>query len=57
VIWFAVVLLLAAIVSGATASVVGFDIGSLLTPLLADRSGAARAARLVSRLRQMDLGL
>src|SRR6188474_517154 len=33
------VLLLVAVVSGATASVVGFGIGSLLTPLLAARYG------------------
>ena len=45
---FAAVLLLAAIVSGATASVVGFGIGSLLTPLLAARFGTSVAVAAVT---------
>jgi uncharacterized membrane protein YfcA len=47
-IWFAVVLLLVAILSGATASVVGFGIGSLLTPLLAARYGTSVAVAAVT---------
>ena len=35
--WFLVALLLVAVLSGATAAVVGFGIGSLLTPLVAAR--------------------
>ena len=38
--WFSFALLGVAILSGATASVVGFGIGSLLTPLLTARYGA-----------------
>lgn len=37
--WFLIVLFLVAMFSGATAAVVGFGIGSLLTPLLAWRVG------------------
>jgi uncharacterized membrane protein YfcA len=48
VIWFSLLLLLAAIVSGATASVVGFGIGSLLTPLLATRYDASVAIAAVT---------
>ena len=44
--YFAV--LVAAILSGATASVVGFGIGSLLTPLLAVRFGTAAAVAAVT---------
>jgi uncharacterized membrane protein YfcA len=46
--WYSVVLLLVAIVSGATASVVGFGIGSLLTPLLAARFGTSVAVAAVT---------
>ncbi len=45
--WFYAVLLLAAVFSGATASVVGFGIGSLLTPLLATRLGTGVAVAAV----------
>lgn len=45
---FAIALLLVAILSGATASVVGFGIGSLLTPLLAARVGTPVAVALVA---------
>lgn len=38
-VWFFVALTLVAVLSGATAAVVGFGIGSLLTPLLALRVG------------------
>lgn len=41
-------LLLVAVVSGATASVVGFGIGSLLTPLLTIRFGATAAVAAVT---------
>lgn len=46
--WFSLVLLLVAILSGATASVVGFGIGSLLTPLLAARFGTSVAVAAVT---------
>ncbi len=45
--WFFAALLLAAILAGATASVVGFGIGSLLTPLLAARFGTGVAVAAV----------
>jgi uncharacterized membrane protein YfcA len=41
--WFAGLVLLTALVAGATASVVGFGIGSLLTPVLAARFGTETA--------------
>jgi hypothetical protein len=41
--WFLAVLTVVAVLSGATASVVGFGIGSLLTPLLAERVGMPTA--------------
>ena len=47
-IWFSFALLLVAIASGATASVVGFGIGSLLTPLLAARYGTDVAVAAVT---------
>ncbi len=46
--WFFAVLFLIAILSGATASVVGFGIGSLLTPLLATRFGTGLAVAAVT---------
>ena len=46
--WFAAAVLLVAILSGATASVVGFGIGSLLTPLLALRYGTSTAVAAVT---------
>src|SRR5262249_19555660 len=46
--WFALVLLLVAIFAGATASVVGFGIGSLLTPLLATQVGTKLAVAAVT---------
>lgn len=46
--WYWVVLLLVAALSGATASVVGFGIGSLLTPLLAARYGTSVAVAAVT---------
>jgi uncharacterized membrane protein YfcA len=46
--WFVVLLLAAAIVSGATASVVGFGIGSLLTPVFAMRYGTDTAIAAVA---------
>lgn len=45
---FLVAVFLAAIFSGATASVVGFGIGSLMTPLLAVRFGTVTAVALVT---------
>ena len=45
--WFLVVVFLVAILSGVTASVVGFGIGSLLTPLLAEAVGTALAVAAV----------
>jgi uncharacterized protein len=45
---FIVAIFLAAILSGATASVVGFGIGSLLTPLLAVSFGASTAVAAVT---------
>lgn len=47
-IWFASAVFLIAVLSGATASVVGFGIGSLLTPLLALRFGASTAVAAVT---------
>ena len=44
---FFVAVFVVAILSGATASVVGFGIGSLMTPLLAARFGTATAVALV----------
>jgi uncharacterized membrane protein YfcA len=41
--WFVAAVLLTAVVAGATASVVGFGIGSLLTPLFALRFGTDAA--------------
>lgn len=46
--WFDLALLLVAVLSGATASVVGFGIGSLLTPLLATRLDVASAVAAVA---------
>lgn len=46
--WFLALLFLVAILSGATASVVGFGIGSLLTPLLATRLGMSVAVAAVA---------
>ena len=45
---FFVAVLIAAILSGATATVVGFGIGSLMTPLLAIKFGTATAVALVT---------
>lgn len=45
---FAIIVLIVAALSGATAAVVGFGIGSLLTPLLAIRYGMPVAVALVS---------
>jgi hypothetical protein len=45
---FFVALFVVAILAGATASVVGFGIGSLMTPLLAVRFGTATAVALVT---------
>ncbi len=45
---FSLLLLVIAIIAGATASVVGFGIGSLLTPLLATRFGAGVAVAAVT---------
>ena len=44
---FFIAVFVVAILSGATASVVGFGIGSLMTPLLATRFGTATAVALV----------
>jgi uncharacterized membrane protein YfcA len=46
--WFLGALFIVAIISGATASVVGFGIGSLLTPLLAVRFGTGVAVAAVT---------
>jgi hypothetical protein len=46
--WFYLTILLAAVFSGATATVVGFGIGSLLTPLLAVRFGSSVAVAAVT---------
>ncbi len=46
--WFLVAVLVLGVVSGATASVVGFGIGSLMTPLLALRFGPELAIAAVS---------
>ena len=45
---FELLLLLAAVLSGATASIAGFGIGSLLTPLLATRFGMPAAVAAVT---------
>jgi uncharacterized membrane protein YfcA len=45
---FLVALLIVAILSGATASIVGFGIGSLLTPLVAMQTGMSLAVSLVT---------
>ena len=46
--WFLAALFLVALFSGATASVVGFGIGSLLTPLFAEAVGTATAVAAVT---------
>lgn len=46
--WFSFAVLLIAIFAGATASVVGFGIGSLLTPLLVARYGTSVAVDAVT---------
>jgi hypothetical protein len=46
--WFSLAILLIAILSGSTATIVGFGIGSLLTPLLSVRFGTAIAVAAVS---------
>lgn len=46
--WFDFAIFIVAIVAGATASVVGFGIGSLLTPLLAISMGASLAVAAVT---------
>ena len=46
--WFLLAVALVAVLSGAAASVVGFGIGSLLTPLLAARVGTAAAVAAVA---------
>lgn len=46
--WFFALLFLVAVLSGATATVVGFGIGSLLTPLLATRLGMPVAVAAVA---------
>jgi uncharacterized membrane protein YfcA len=46
--WFLVALFVVATISGATAAIAGFGIGSLLTPLLATRLGMATAVAAVS---------
>jgi uncharacterized membrane protein YfcA len=48
VIWFTVAVLLVAVGASATAAVVGFGIGSLLTPLLAMRYGTSLAVAAVT---------
>ena len=45
---FLVAVFIVAILSGATASVVGFGIGSLMTPLLAIKFGTTTAVALVT---------
>jgi uncharacterized membrane protein YfcA len=47
-IWFSLALFAVAVISGATASVVGFGIGSMLTPLLATRFDASVAVAAVT---------
>ena len=47
-IWFSLLILVVAVLSGATASVVGFGIGSMLTPLLASRFDASVAVAAVT---------
>lgn len=46
--WFSFAVLTVAILAGATASVVGFGIGSLLTPLLALELGMGTAVAAVA---------
>lgn len=46
--WFLLAILLVGVLSGATASVVGFGIGSLMTPLLASRYGTGAAIAAVT---------
>lgn len=46
--WFLVVLFATAVLSGATAAVVGFGIGSLVTPLMASRFGMTVAIAAVA---------
>ncbi|MGO9952263.1 MAG: TSUP family transporter [Dissulfurispiraceae bacterium] len=46
--WFAGLILCASLIAGATASVVGFGIGSLLTPLIALRFGTHTAIVVVA---------
>lgn len=55
--WFPIVLLLVALLAGATASVVGFGIGSLLTPLFAARYGASVAVAAVTIPHALATGL
>ena len=55
--WYWVALLLVAALSGATASVVGFGIGSLLTPLLAARYGTGVAVAAVTVPHAIATGL
>ena len=54
---FLLVILLVAIAAGATASVVGFGIGSLLTPLVATRLGMPLAVALVAIPHALATGL
>jgi uncharacterized protein len=46
--WFSLIVFVVAVLSGATASVVGFGIGSMLTPLLASRYDASVAVAAVT---------
>lgn len=55
--WFAVVVFAAAILSGATATVAGFGIGSLLTPLLALELGITTAIAAVALPHALATGL
>lgn len=55
--WFALALLAVAVLSGATAAVVGFGIGSLLTPLLAARYGMPTAVAAVALPHALATGL
>lgn len=55
--WFLALLFLVAVLSGATATVVGFGIGSLLTPLLATRLGMPVAVAAVAIPHALATGL
>ena len=55
--WFFALLFLVAVLSGATATVVGFGIGSLLTPLLATRLGMPVAVAAVAIPHALATGL